>query len=88
VGLKIPRGVWSRLRVAWQTRRAYWGAWAEDFQSLFPGHASAVNSAALHSVRFRSLHGPATTEIDSPSLRGRRRLNRRVKLILSHESFH
>src|SRR6266851_6832496 len=36
--------------------------------------------------RFRWLRGPATTEIDSPHLRGRRRLNRRVNLILSQSS--
>ena len=34
-------------------------------------------------MHFRLLWGPATTEIDSPHLRGRRRLNRRVNLILS-----
>src|SRR6266849_9167924 len=33
--------------------------------------------------RFGWLRGPATTEIDSPHLRGRRRLNRRVNLVLS-----
>ncbi len=34
-------------------------------------------------TRLRWLQGPATTEIDSPHLRGRRRLNRRLFLILS-----
>jgi len=38
--------------------------------------------------QFVWLRLPATTEIDSPSLRGRRRLNRRINLILSQESFH
>ena len=33
--------------------------------------------------KVRWLRGTATTEIDSPHLRGRRRLNRRVFLILS-----
>ena len=38
------------------------------------GYALAVNAAILHSVRFRSLHGPALTEMDSPHVRDRRDL--------------
>ena len=37
----------------------------------------------VYGVRIRSSRGPATAEIDAPHLRGRRRLNRRVNLILS-----
>src|SRR5258705_6851181 len=35
--------------------------------------------------RGKWLRAPATTEIDSPHLRGKRRLNRRVNLILSQK---
>jgi hypothetical protein len=52
-----------------------------------PNIFSALTQTATSSVA-GSNRGPATTEIDSPSLRGRRRLNRRVNLILSQESFH
>jgi hypothetical protein len=59
-----------------------------------PSHMTSQDAGRPRSPRSRChsrlgrLRGPATTEIDSPSLRGRRRLNRRVKLILSQESFH
>ena len=53
----------------------------------YPGSCSQQRSTASSGPRrpcaYNWLRGPATTEIDSPHLRGRRRLNRRVHLILS-----
>src|SRR5215470_12540794 len=40
------------------------------------------NASAAGTPLYWWLRGPATTEIDSPHFRGRRRLNRRVHLIL------
>ena len=72
----VPRGyLWLRMAPPWSSPAGY--NRGNKTRLLVPARASMSGSIA------GSNHGPATTEIDSPHLRGRRRLNRRVNLILS-----